>query len=40
MNCVIYIRVSSDDQVLGKSLEAQQQDCEAHARQRMEKRKS
>lgn len=33
MNCVIYIRVSSDDQVLGKSLEAQQQDCEAHARQ-------
>lgn len=30
-NCVIYVRVSTDDQALGKSLEAQQQDCEQYA---------
>jgi site-specific DNA recombinase len=30
--CVIYVRVSTDDQALGKSLEAQQQDCEQYAR--------
>ena len=31
MNCVIYIRVSSEDQVQGKSLESQLQDCQQYA---------